>query len=610
MISAILLVLATAAPPQALPLQPMIPAYADEAVAAPVTLTGAAQAAQARPAGPPDDNWQEPPNLALLSLPRPALSPALHDDWREPPNLMPLNGPPPTWQTQEAQATFPIRAPVRLATLVPARKQRTKAPPIPDMTSPADLYDIADAALHLIPKERHYEARFISVWPFPETERKSLDDSLRFWSASLSNRRTNSVPRQVAGLGWLIYLSDFGWTAEAWEALVANDPYFAVTQADHKGSVRRGWIEPVTEYHVRTATYSSRPIIRADRFLGLTGQEVGGGGFYSKFKKLPGSEAELFKQFGVDEKFLKDNYLIRGGAVLGGASIVAQHNRELQLLPSLIGSDERFVWRSLDMLKNINEQSVLRNFLGTVAFQGKEFIGTNLNGTHFYYLANAQNKQVAEVPTKIAQDHGDPHDVTVYTPWKCVKCHGPKGGIRHFDDVIARVALDPNVGLAVITKDHYRNDQVREALEDYYLSPLAKDINKHQASYRTTIKEINGLDEKTNAELFVKYVENYIYGTVGKQEAAAEFGVEPEQIGDYLKQTGNDALLAILAGQRVPREVFEQAFADGMRARIYPWERSPRHGELLKQIKDGRRRSPSVRPIYPDQYRGTGGARY
>lgn len=466
-----------------------------------------------------------------------------------------------------------------LPLIKPAKNQVQISDPPIEINS---LYEKAKAALldpNIVPPSRQYEARFLSQWPIQDADAEDLERALRFWVSSLSRTRTFVPPQRVDGLGWVLFLSDYGWSTHAWEALTARNPYFAVTTIDHHGIVSRGWVEPILELEVRHLSYATRAIERADRFLGLTSLDLGDkrGGYYSLFLQLPNTEPALLKQLGIDEHFLKHNDLIRGGGVLGGESIVAKHNRELQLLPSTYGLDERFLWRSLDTASDVKDQSIIKHFMGTIRIDGGEHIGSLKNGNHFYYLMNKFRQQVAEVPIEIAQDKDDPHDVVVRTPYKCVKCHGPKGGIRHFDDVVRRMALSPNVALSVIQK--YPQDppstRTKQALEDYYLSPLAQDITKHQESYTRVIREITGLSPAANTDNYLKFVNGYLFGLVGRERAAYELAVEIEQLDAYLKQTGNDELMTILAAEAIPRALFEQGFADGMRARIHPWERSP-----------------------------------
>jgi hypothetical protein len=454
-------------------------------------------------------------------------------------------------------------------------------PPI----SPNELYERALLALQdptLVQANRAFETRFITHWPVQLEQQPALERALYFWIASLSNRRVFVPPKRIPNLGWRVYLSDYDWDAAAWEALTSKSPYFAVSTFDKKGQINRGWLDPTIETNLRLTTGAARPIERADRFLALTSLDVGDqrGGVYSKFLRLPNKEAALFKQFGVDEKFLQDNSLLRGGAVLGGGSIVALHNRELQLLPSPVGLDEGFLWRSLDTATDEGDQSVVKNFSGSIRINGGEYIGSLRNGLHYYYLVNAAKNQVPVVPVDIAQDKTDLHDTQVHSPYKCVKCHGPKSGIRHFDDVVARMSLNPKVALSVIQKyPEYAalklENTTRLALEDYYLSPLAEDIVQHQESYAQALLAINGLQPAANTDNYLQFVEQYLFQLVDRNQAAYELAVDIEQLDEFLKQTGNDELMTILASERIPRSLFEAGFSDGMKARIYPWERSP-----------------------------------
>ena len=68
--------------------------------------------------------------------------------------------------------------------------------------------------------------------------------------------------------------------------------------------------------------------------------EKGFGGIYSTLLMIPKVEAEYYKTLLIDvAAFERDNYLLKGGAVLGGGpGGVALHNRELQLMPSPYGA--------------------------------------------------------------------------------------------------------------------------------------------------------------------------------------------------------------------------------------------------------------------------------
>lgn len=467
------------------------------------------------------------------------------------------------------------------------RLQALEPLPAPKVRHPSELYDAVLADLEHVPYNHRQDVRYLARWPATAEQLVEQESALLFWLASLNNRRTNP-PLTVTedGLLYRLQLSEYGWEPAAWEALIELDPYFRVTVIDQQYVLRRGWLDPVVEAAVREATHSRQAVCRADFFLARTSLEVNGTGFekgvYSKFKRFPGTEDELFKAVGVDRQFLDKNFLVRGGAVL--ESIVALHNRELQLLPSLWGKDEAFVWRSLDAASSAGATNVLERFLGSINPDGREYIGTNLNGMHWYYLTNKDGKQVAAVPQNIAQDKASPHDVTVFSPWKCVSCHTPQHGIRHFGDVVSQLATHPKTGLAVITKydkhqelkaaDAQKAREMQRILEDYYLSDLGRTITRHQESYRAAVEEACGLQPTDAAKAYLDCVQRYLYARVSHAQAARELGIAEVEIDAYLKTVPNANLVILRAGQTVAREVFEGAYAAGMQSHVNSWERS------------------------------------
>jgi hypothetical protein len=477
---------------------------------------------------------------------------------------------------------------------------------------PAAVVDRCVVDLEQVAAADRPYTRYLSRWPAVEGNRLHLDASVRFWVASLSNRRVWKPPEPTAdGELYRIDIRNYGWSHESWEQIARANPYFRVSTAK-----ARGWLDPASELALRTATGSVLALARADWFVARTSLDRGGvgffKGFYSDFKGLPESEAELFKLYAIDEKYLDDNFLLRGGAVL--QSIVASHNRELQLFPTVWGRDVRFLWRSLDTRSDVGETSVIEHFKGSVKFAGREYIGSNQNGTHYYYLSNAEGKQLAEVPTDIAQDKSNPHDARVLNPYSCVRCHGPQSGIRDFADVVSRTALSEDVALAVIAGDREvrkSGDQVDAhkpgqagddqtfALEEYYLSELGTDITTHQKSYATAVHDVTGLAPPDNTDAYASVVEGYLWGRVDAATAANECGVDEATIKLLLKSSGNPHALVLLGGSTISREAWEDAFGDVMRAAAYAWDGQmqikPPEEEGSRLRAPGRQRAPDSR---------------
>lgn len=339
-------------------------------------------------------------------------------------------------------------------------------------------------------------------------------------------------------------------------------------------TAQRGWIDPVTHKVVTELTQSQVPIVRADWFLTYT-SNPDPIGFYYEIMLFPKKESELFKLLGVDEKLINDNRLAQGGAVI--RSIVAQHNRELQVLPSLFGADVKFVWRSLDVLDDTNDKSVIKNLAGSINRDGSELIGTNNNGTHWYYAADKDGNRVGIVPENIAQDKvaeadNSIYDTRVITAYKCVKCHGRQSGIIPFKDIISSTKDQPGVGLATILKDP-KKLAFKSKVEDYYTSSLYDSISTHQGSYSKITQRTNGLTPESSSANYVQLIIRYQHYPITIAQAALEMGVKEDEARQLFLQSGDQELLVLSTGVPITRQKFEGSIHKGFNAKIYPWER-------------------------------------
>jgi hypothetical protein len=457
-----------------------------------------------------------------------------------------------------------------------------------------------DLAENIAPDDRRF-TRYLSLYSTPDRYGPDVAHACGFWSNSLSYRRAMVHPALVAD-GSLIRLDlrQLGWDktsraerakrtadggvkltfdADIWETLARRDPYFKVTTESH-GTVYRGWIDPAIERAARKLSHSTLFVVRADWFLRETGFDRNAtdgrvNGLYSDFLLLPDNESDLLKVLGTDAAFVGRETLAAGGAVI--QSGVALHNRAVEIIPTLLGGPERFLWRTYDVINNQKDQSVLTNFVGdngfsTVKRKGGELIFELPNGLHAYYVINGAGKQLGEVPTNVAFRRGSVPDPVIYNAWSCLACHG--GGINPFSDVITTLAVAPGVGLAAIDKDKHKLTRRQQQIEDYHLAKLAGVVDKHSRSYRAAIKASNGLEAPRNAAVFVATIERYAYGLVDLSRAAREMGVSEAEAVPILKRSGNADALAISAGVAVPRDAFEKAYQDIMQARVYSWDRT------------------------------------
>ena len=448
--------------------------------------------------------------------------------------------------------------------------------------TPNEVYEAVAVDLATVPAADRLWVRYLSTWPTPGSSRQSLASALGFWANSLSwSPRILPLREVQEGALWRFDLRAWGWSREAWETLASADPYFAVTTASDsgKGVIRRGWLDPRVEAAVRKETGSTKAVVRADWFLARTSLDEEKGffqGFYSTFLGLPKTEGELNKILGAveEQKLGKSSefnklFLLQGGAVL--QSQVAQHNRGLELLPTVVGKGgARFLWRSLDTDSDAGASSVLEKLAGTHTVAGKEFIFSLPNGLHGYYAANGKGEQVRDVPANIAQDKGHAHDAIVYVGFKCVRCHGPNGGINGFDDVIRRIQVARKTGVAVISKG-YGDDEFRQKVEAYYAGDLGEDTKLHREVYGRAVKDAAGTDHAENTKNYLGWVEGYLWGRVDRLAALNEtgFGDETET---YLKLTSPSPLVSLLAGESVSRELFEANWSRLMNAKVWEWE--------------------------------------
>lgn len=467
--------------------------------------------------------------------------------------------------------------------------------PSPDGAMRSVVLDLAES----VPVGSRYYTRYLALWPYAEVDRSAVLKSLAFQMNSCSWNSTFGKLTVVQG-GTLVRfdLREFGWdrvarsrrlaNAEAagasfnfkdaaekflfldpWEALIRRDPYFFSTAIDY-GTLKRGWIDPGVDYAARQLSYSGRPVLRADWFLTQLSLDRPLG-FYSDFLGLPKKEADLFKMLGADLKFIDREELTRGGAAL--TSIVALRNRELQLFPTLVGGDQPFLWRSLDVKAESGKQSVLENFAGTLKPDGKELIYSLPNGLHGYYVCNGAGDQVGEVPIDIAQDKQDAYDNRVISSYKCVSCHGPSSGINSFTDVVARMALSREAAIATESKDKDAADALKRKIEGYYLTPIGSAVKRHQETYGERVKVVNGLVSEANSVAYVGFVNQYRWGRINLDRAAIELGFPRDKVVGILKASGNPHGLTLTNGISVSREVFEVNFGELARAARYSWEK-------------------------------------
>jgi len=387
------------------------------------------------------------------------------------------------------------------------------------------------------------------------------------WDAASRTKRIARLKERNVNLNY---------SADIWEELLQEDVYFYTATTQGGNLYTRGWLDPTTNDAFRRATYSGKPLLNGAQIIRLIFTEP----LYSQILLHPPKESDLYRVYGIDEGVVNaDPQLRAGGATLD--SIVALQNRELQLIPSLYGKNDRFIWRTFDFNKDdVDDKSVLEAFAGTAKHDGREIIGSLPNGLHWFYLANGAGEQVAVVPQAIAIDQrSDPKlklkDRSVINAYKCVSCH--VDGINPFVDVVSASAVKPGIGLGIFKvkagggSKTYGSD-LKETIEEYYLSKLHDKVALQSRSYVATVKACNGLTTEVNAAAVNEVIESYVYDLVTPEQAAREIGMSLIEAKAAWRGSGNPYLVLLSGDVSIRRVAWERSLKDALLIKVYPWD--------------------------------------
>ena len=388
------------------------------------------------------------------------------------------------------------------------------------------------------PTDRAFQ-RYLTVYNLPTdgNRRREARTVSRWWVNSLSMRSRIGRPVDVAGNLIRVDLRDYGWSADAWEKLAAQDHYV------NEYSVSADVLNAIRYY-----SGSANPMLRADFFMAKTCVEP----TYSQFLGLPATLKELFAVLGVQEDQVKRLGLNVGAARM--ESIVTLHNRQMERYPTITG----YFWLTRDTKTNVGDQAVLDNLFG-VRFDAGEYLFSLPNGLQGGYLANGKGEQQAAAPPDIAIDSQTSfQDKQVLNYRNCIGCH--EKGIRDVEDVVSKLVRGRKLALEVYEKDK----QIQ--LEQFYLTPLAETIGADQAKYAVAVNQSCGLTPQEASRFFLRVVHDYQEPLVDAPRAARELGVHPDklpEVTDYAAKAykaQSVSLLAIPAGEGVPVDQWEQLF--------------------------------------------------
>ena len=280
------------------------------------------------------------------------------------------------------------------------------------------------------------------------------------------------------------------------------------------------------------------PFVRADWFCSVVLQPP----LYHDMLELPLTLEELEEDLGVDVQSNLDSGLAkRAGMTVSG---VSRNNRVAERHPHADG----YYWKSHDFQSNLGSENILKDPIDFVP-SGGEMIFRLPNGMQGYYVSDARGDRLDAAPTSIVVDKFA-SDRVVRNGLGCIRCH--RAGIKDFSDSVRSVVekLTGNPGF-----------DKRKALQLYPThDQWDKQISADQALFLTALKKLGQADARREPLSII--TADYLEGTLTVDEAAAELGVDAEQLKVSCRAPGFTRLgLAPLAsGSVIRRDAWEDNF--------------------------------------------------
>jgi hypothetical protein len=338
-------------------------------------------------------------------------------------------------------------------------------------------------------------------------------------------------------------LDDLKWPPELYEKIVSLYPY-AVKPANSEFDA------------LAAATYTQVPYVRGDWLAFFASRPP----LYEQILGLPNTFQELEKLTGADTlDNIRRLQVARAGFKESG---VSQHNRLIERHTISTGA----FWTSYDFGGTKTRQNLLEFPLGPkgafvdtsytdeFAFEhdGGETIFNLPNGFQAYYLNNAAGAYLEKGPTTIVRDP-DRVDLAVTNGISCMGCHD-QGMKNATDDIRAHVVATRIFPTAV-----------RETVKTLYPEKPEMDrlIEQDRERFISAVKRA-GLDPalKNGTEEVINALSNRYERDVDVKNAAAEFGVTPEEVTKFLHGAGRigTSFSAQLEQGTVQRDIFETEF--------------------------------------------------
>jgi hypothetical protein len=466
--------------------------------------------------------------------------------------------------------------------------------------------------------------RYLDASDVPRGLLPTAAASLGFGCPSASRASTTYVPRPVPNTDERIYWIDLGWynwTAEVWESISQEDPYFRepIVSSANPGLhylkaetlanpvVRASWLlyyaydnseflganevlndkafyyqlvyanveferEVVETAEAEEPRYEDRAVAAYDSYGRLvhTTQRVqvspGRAKSERKVKKkvkgvAPANVREFQQTWRIDFDALKDYPIDRGAMVDTGRSGVSYENRVIWAVPAALG----WYWRTYDVFRTAGDQDFVESPFPK-KFDAGEHIFQDRRGAQHYLLSNAKDETVDFGDPRAVKDHVSGARVLV-TAWSCIHCHNT--GILSFRNEHLEAARS-GVRLHAVTPDR------AERFGQFFLQPKKMDkiVRDNQDNYTEFVAECNGLTPAENVEQFGRFRAWY-RRAVTLEQAARELGCTREELSDAVGHVGTKGRLGrlVLDGHPIPRQTWERGLYQEAGLLLLAWRK-------------------------------------
>jgi hypothetical protein len=389
---------------------------------------------------------------------------------------------------------------------------------------PLDEIDAARAAYSSLSPDRQKTTLYVSMLGTPAKDRARLEVAFDFAINQTTFRRKPIHLTPVAGRSQTLYsvdVEDLGWSFEAVERMLINEPYFYPLDSHS---------------HVR--------MMRADWFV----REASFGQTYYDLLGFGKTLGELEKRIGLDRKTAENLRARHGARVV--ESGVTLNPRGVERLGGTLGA----VWGTYDgaVAAKVNPFEKIDELVFKQA-DAHELFGSLPNGLFWWALANAKGELQNAAPTTIASDRRSYvaadklkdaskerpsyRVVEIQNPHSCMGCHAT--GLRAAPDFVAQTVAGGKLDVKAYDK------KTAGVIEDFYdQRAQAEAMTSDSLSYTRAVERITGKPALEANNIFASVRWQYAEAPVPIEQAARELNVDAKAF-EQAARAGDDVRLAI-----------------------------------------------------------------